>query len=454
MSEFCFEIPAVRGIQAGREFFTVNAPFGVLKRLVAFDTGNVLARSQRDVNPIRAKKISQYIRDNYDSYVLTSLSGVINERPEFIESEHANVGLLKVNMDSEILLFDGQHRTTAIIDAINHDVNFRADNIPLMLFVDMTLEERQQAFSDINGHTVKPSTSISDTYNQRDDLPKLVVEMAKELTVFDGLVDFERNVIGKNSEYMFPIKILKDATARLLGVKPHTELTDEQCDMAREFWQACGKPLLWKAFRHWDETADEFRAGYISSHGVFLNALGLAGQCLLAQYGNLDKLANLSTLNIRRDSGEFVGRCIDGITGNMLTNATAINLTAIKMLCHVGCPVKPEWQSLERQYFPDTEFPSAPECGALSEESSLNEVFDDVEFRCVHLYAGMAREKWPELCEEQVENLCAQYETVVMGFGETLESAKPTIQCVINRSKKPSTVLNTIRANYKKAVQG
>ncbi|KOO13043.1 hypothetical protein AKJ18_20680, partial [Vibrio xuii] len=102
----------------------------------------------------------------------------------------------------------------------------------------------------------------------------------------------------------------------------------------------------------------------------------------------------------------------------------------------------------------DTEFPSVPECGALSGESSLNEVFDDVEFRCVHLYAGMAREKWPELSEEQVENLCAQYETVVMGFGETLESAKPTIQCVINRSKKPSTVLNTIRANYKKAVQG
>ncbi|WP_033002875.1 DGQHR domain-containing protein, partial [Vibrio harveyi] len=105
MSEYCFEIPAVRGIQAGREFFTINAPFGVLKRLVAFDTGNVLSRSQRDVNPTRAKKISQYIRDNFDSYVLTSLSGVINERPEFIESEHANVGLLKVDMDSEILLF-------------------------------------------------------------------------------------------------------------------------------------------------------------------------------------------------------------------------------------------------------------------------------------------------------------------------------------------------------------
>ncbi|TKF97354.1 DGQHR domain-containing protein, partial [Vibrio sp. F13] len=166
MSEYCFEIPAIRGIQAGREFFTINAPFGVLQRLVAFDSGNVLARSQRDVNLTRAKKVSQYIQDNLDTYVLTSLTGVINERPEFIESEHANVGLLKVSMDSEILLFDGQHRTTGIIDAIKQNVELRGHNIPLMLFLDMSLPERQQAFSDINGHTVKPSTSISDTYNQ------------------------------------------------------------------------------------------------------------------------------------------------------------------------------------------------------------------------------------------------------------------------------------------------
>lgn len=453
MSEFCFEIPAVRGIQAGRLFYTINAPFGVLQRLVAFDTGNVLARSQREVNPTRAKKISQYVQDNAESYVLTSLTGVINESPEFIESEHANVGLLKISMDSDIFLFDGQHRTTGIIDAIKNDVNLRSHNIPLMLFMEMTLEERQQAFSDINGHTVKPSASISDTYNKRDDLPMLVVDMANTLPAFTGLVDFERNVIGKNSPYLFPVKILKDATARLLGVKVTAPLSDEQCEMAKSFWEACSKPLLWKAFRNWEDSADEFRDGYISSHGVFLNALGLVGQCLLAQYGHVAKLSDLSTLNIRRDSAEFVGRCIDEVTGNMISNATAIKLTAIKMLCHVSCPISPELQALERQYFPETEFPSASERSANGDES-LNDVFDDVEQeRCVHLYADMVREKWPEQSEEQVENLCDQYEHVVMGFGETLESAKATIQCVINSAKKPSTVLNTIRANYKKVMQ-
>ncbi len=452
MSDYCFEIPAVRGIQAGRVFYTINAPFGVLQRLVAFDTGNVLSRSQRDVNPTRAKKVSQYIQNNSDSYVLTSLTGVINEHPEFIESEHANVGLLKVSMDSEILLFDGQHRTTGIIDAIKHDVELRSHNIPLMLFMDMTLAERQQAFSDINGHTVKPSASISDTYNQRDDLPMLVVDMANTLPAFTGLVDFERNVIGKNSPYLFPIKILKDATARLLGVKATEPLSDEQREMAKSFWAACSKPLLWQGFRNWDDSADEFRDGYISSHGVFLNALGLVGQCLLAQYGHIAKLSDLSTLNIRRNSPEFVGRCIDEVTGNMISNATSIKLTAIKMLCHVGCPVSPELQALERQYFPETEFPSTSERSA-GEDESLNDVFDDVaQDRCVHLYADMVRNKWPDLTEAQIENVCNQYEIVVTGTGETLDNAKANIQCMLSRVSKPSTVLRTIRVNYQKTL--
>ncbi|MCG9660738.1 hypothetical protein [Vibrio mediterranei] len=59
MSGYCFEISAVCG------------KFGVLQRLVASDTGNVLARSQRNVNPTRAKRISQYIQNNSENYVLT-----------------------------------------------------------------------------------------------------------------------------------------------------------------------------------------------------------------------------------------------------------------------------------------------------------------------------------------------------------------------------------------------
>lgn len=449
MSQFCFDIPAVRGIQAGRVFYTINAPFGVLQRLVAFDTGNVLSRSQRDVNPARAKKISQYVQSNPNSYVLTSLTGVINVHPEFIESEQANVGLLKVSMDSEILLFDGQHRATGIIDALKQSVELRGHTIPLMLFMDMTLEERQQAFSDINGHAVKPSGSISDTYNQRDDLPMLIVEMANTLPMFEGTVDFERNVIGKNSPYLFPVKTLKEATAKLLSVKVDSPLDESQRDLAKAFWQACARPLLWEAWKNWDETAEGFRAGYLSSHGVFLHALGLVGQCLLAQYGCFERLSTLATLNIRRDSSDFVGRCIDAVTGNMVSNTTAIRLTAIKILVHMDCPISPELQALERQYFPDRSLVTLEIVQAKEEDGEEGVAVEEGDV-VEHPYASLVRDKWPELSHPQIDALCEQYEAVVIGFGDTLESGRANIQCMINLANKPSTALRTIRSNYSK----
>ncbi|WP_048659358.1 hypothetical protein [Vibrio crassostreae] len=112
----------------------------------------------------------------------------------------------------------------------------------------------------------------------------------------------------------------------------------------------------------------------------------------------------------------------------------------------------PDLQALERQHFPDTEFPSVSECGMSSEDTPLNEVFEhDEKTRCIHAYADMVRTRWTELTEPQIENLCDQYEVVVSGLGLTLEEAKSSIQVMINSIRKLSTVLRTIRANYNKA---
>ncbi|MCV3265162.1 hypothetical protein OGZ01_31980 [Vibrio harveyi] len=48
--------------------------------------------------------------------------------------------------------------------------------------------------------------------------------------------------------------------------------------------------------------------------------------------------------------------------------------------------------------------------------------------------------------------MCDQVEVVVAGYGETLESAKGNVQCMINKMRKSSTVLGTLRANYKKVI--
>ncbi|WP_394153607.1 hypothetical protein [Vibrio maritimus] len=37
-----------------------------------------------------------------------------------------------------------------------------------MLFVGISLQDHQLIFSDVNGHTVLPRTSLSNTYNHRE----------------------------------------------------------------------------------------------------------------------------------------------------------------------------------------------------------------------------------------------------------------------------------------------
>ncbi|MGR5097043.1 hypothetical protein ACPV3Y_27280, partial [Vibrio maritimus] len=117
--------------------------------------------------------------------------------------------------------------------------------------------------------------------------------------------------------------------------------------------------------------------------------------------------------------------------------------------------VSSELQALERQYFPDTVFPSAVNASTESEpqpEAPQEGAAVVAEPEYQHAFADMVREKWPELTETQVENFCEQCELVITGFGETPDSAKPAVQCMINAMRKPSTVLRTIRVNYEKAI--
>lgn len=98
-------------------------------------------------------------------------------------------------------------------------------------------------------------------------------------------------------------------------------------------------------------------------------------------------------------------------------------------------------------------------------ESDLREIYEALKdrfsnksplpsFECNHVYAELVRNKFPDLTEAQIENLCDQYERIVIEFGEGVESAKGEISAMITRINKPTTVLSAIRAEYKKIREG
>ena len=87
---FTYNFPAVKGIQAGREYFISMVPLKLLTRLFPAEEEIVLPeyRAQRRINEIRIPEIKQYILKNRDSYVFSALSASIDGEFRFIPSVH------------------------------------------------------------------------------------------------------------------------------------------------------------------------------------------------------------------------------------------------------------------------------------------------------------------------------------------------------------------------------
>src|SRR5436190_2859517 len=122
---FSYIFPAIRGVQAGREFYVSMCPLRLLPKLFHFDDEELLPelRAQRTLNKGRVPEIARYIVDNKSSYtfsaITASIDGEINFEPVSEESAATfRMGTLTVSMDARFIVNDGQHRRAAIEAAL------------------------------------------------------------------------------------------------------------------------------------------------------------------------------------------------------------------------------------------------------------------------------------------------------------------------------------------------
>lgn len=69
---FTYHFPAVRGLQAGREYYISMVPLKLLSRLFPAEEEIILPefRAQRRINESRIPEIKRYILNNRDTYKL------------------------------------------------------------------------------------------------------------------------------------------------------------------------------------------------------------------------------------------------------------------------------------------------------------------------------------------------------------------------------------------------
>ena len=168
--DFNYSFPAVKGIQAGREYYISMVPLKLLSKLFP-NNEDVVApehRAQRRINEARIPEIKRYILENRETYVFSALSASIDGKFSFVVTDNENMGTLFVDMSAVFLINDGQHRKAAIEAAMLEDATLEDETISIVFFADAGLERSQQMFTDLNKHAVKTSNSLSTLYDSRD----------------------------------------------------------------------------------------------------------------------------------------------------------------------------------------------------------------------------------------------------------------------------------------------
>ena len=336
---------AIRGIQAGREFYVAMCPLKIIPKLFVFTEFDLPPelRAQRTLRASRIPAIKNYILNNPKDYIFSSLTASVDGTMKFEPTpslgEGGKLGRLYVSMESRLLINDGQHRRQAIEEALQENPDLAHEMISVVFFEDKGLVRSQQMFSDLNKNAVKPTKSLNLLYDHRDEFAKFIVAISNELEIFSGRVELEKTAISNRSVKFFTLNGIADATRKFLGIKGTKISVDEQ-NKTKEFWNEMTKNIPeWQLLVQKRVTASELRKEYVHSHTNLLNAIGIVGNVLQNEYPSAwkQKLASLRNIDWSRNNPEWEGKLL--IRGRMLKSKLGIELAANTILKKCGIPL-------------------------------------------------------------------------------------------------------------------
>ena len=337
-----FSFPAIRGIQSGREFYTIMCPLKYVPKLFSFNEEVIdpQLRAQRTLNKARIPEIKKYIlnKDYVFSALTASIDGEIKFEP--VDKENFRIGTLHIPLDSKLLINDGQHRRAAIQEALKEDPNLGYETISIVIFPDRGLKHSQQMFCDLNKFAVKPSQSLSILYNKRDDFSQFIISILKEITVFNNKTEMEKTSISNRSNKIFTLNIISTATKNFLGKSGnHITISSEEKKLVIKYWKVVAENMVpWQEIIKGEKTPFEIREESICTHGIILQPLGIVGNQLIKNKNWEESLKKLSKMDWNRTNKEFQGNAI--INGRLSKTATSIKLTSELIAKKLGVELK------------------------------------------------------------------------------------------------------------------
>lgn len=347
---FTYRFPAVKGKQAGREYYISMVPLKLLARLFPAEEEIVPPehRAQRRICETRIPEIKKYILDNRGSYVFSALSASIDGKYIFTSLTDNDVGVLEVDMESIFLINDGQHRKAAIEAAMQEDPSLEKETISIVFFGDEGLERSQQMFTDLNKHAMKTSNSLSTLYDGRDEIAVATKTIIEAIPFFKRYTDKERDILGKNSSSLFTLNMIYKANQRILH---GDRCTQEDTNFLLTYWQTVSENIIeWQEVLNRTLTKKALRENYIVTLAITISAFGRLGRYFYDhRAANMaDHLYKLQQIDWLRSNPIWVKRAIRE-NGKIQNSEESIALTCAVIKQQIGIPLTKEELQKEKQ---------------------------------------------------------------------------------------------------------
>jgi DNA sulfur modification protein DndB len=306
---FEYILPAIRGIQAGREYYVSMCPVRFLPKLFPLDSEELppSLRAKRALNQAIIPEIADYFVQNSGNYTCGAIAASIDADITFEavgnEAEERKIGRLRVPMDAKFTINDGQHRRAAFEMALRENPQLGYETVALILFLDIGLENSQQKFADLNNFQVPLESSLSLLYNHRGDSALVLKAVVKQVEVFRCLTEMEKGSLNGRSPKLFALSAIDRATIALLSnihsskhAKPpryratkqeKEEKLTQQIQQAVSYWNAVSNFIPdWQLVLHKQVAAREIRRDSVHCHSVVLESLGEVGAVLRSVFPN------------------------------------------------------------------------------------------------------------------------------------------------------------------------
>ncbi|RTL42913.1 MAG: DGQHR domain-containing protein [Burkholderiales bacterium] len=360
LNAITYSFPAVRGIQAGREYFAAQIPYAVVAKLFVFDEDVVPPehRAQRLLNERRAKAIADYMVDNPGDYVLPALTCSVSAEMSFeaIGGSH-QVGMLHIPMSATLLINDGQHRRHAIGAALSRNPAFANETISVSIYYDQGLQRAQQMFADINSKQVRPSSAINALYDQRNPFNTWVLALLAKMPDIQARIDFENASVAGKSTKLWSLVAFKKFVSILTGIgeanfsqADPAQLQRLELAIAEFFAQLRTYVPDWASMVDGKIAPADVRAQLVIGQAVWLHGLALMGHQVMQRHRAVKGLERLALVSPSRSSPMWEGRCV--VLGKMQMTADGIKATAGKLLQLINMPLPSDIAQVEKRLTP------------------------------------------------------------------------------------------------------